>query len=259
MVRAAEEWAWADASAEALAARAHWVSGWLYQTGQIREAAEEAEAGALLPQMLAGKMRLMVRAMSCLLEVREIERATRVAGELREIATARRLPRMEAYAEWLPRAVANRTRTAGGVDEELVTAVGEIGAPDIASLVWVTEAVIAWWRGEAARGAELAGMADRAFTDAGAVVPAVWARAVRIACSPNAGEAEACATAAVATGRPDVIWEVLGLLRVSAGLSDAWGEAAREALSRRIVLGYDDWRRGALCPDEVEQMFPILT
>lgn len=255
IVGEAEEWAWATATDAARAARANWVSSWLYQAGQIREAADEAEAGVLIPQPLGAKTRLMVRAMSCLLEVREVDRALAMAGQLAEIAEARRLPKVEAYAEWLRRAVANRLRTATGVDEELVAAVGEIGAPEVAAFVWVNEAVIAWWSGSPARGAELAGMAERALMAAGATVTAVWARAVRIACAPDAAAADACAGEAIGTGRADIIFEVLGVLKISGGLSDIWRTQALNALSRLEPKGYESWRRGALSPDEVAELF----
>lgn len=249
--------AWADSvgTDDAGAARADWRSSWLYQVGAIREAADEAQAGAVLTQPLGGKMRLMLRAISCLVLIAEVDRALGLGRELGALARERRLPKMEAYAEWVPRLISNQLRTATGVDEELIAAVGEIGAPDVAGPIWVNEAVIAWWSGAPARGAELACQAERAFSQVGASSSAIWAQAVRIACAPDPIAASECAAEAVATGRQDVILEVLGVLKLTGGLTGDWSKEVGAALRKAMPKGYDSWRRGALAPAEVMKAF----
>lgn len=257
-VEAACRWATEAGTDAALAARADWRSSWLYQSNSIEEAADEAESGASLPQPLGGKMRLMLRSLSCLLLVGQPDRALAVAEELGRLAKARRLPRMEAYAEWGRRAVANQTRQATGVDEQLVEAAAELGAPELAGIIWVNEAVIAWWLGERARGAALAADAERAFTGVGAQASAVWARAVRLACAPDPAEALACAEAVVATGRPDFILESLGLLRLTGGLTGDWADVVRKAAAASRPTSYPEARRAALSPAEVLRAFDMF-
>jgi len=257
-VESACRWAGDVGTESALAARADWRSSWLYQSNEVEAAADEAEAGARLPQPLGGRMRLMLRALSCLLLVAQPERALAVASELGALARARRLPKMEAYAEWGRRAVDNQARRATAVDERLVAAAGELGAPELAAVIWVNEAVIAWWLGERARGASLAGDAERAFTGVGATASAVWARAVRLACAPDPAEALACAEAVVATGRPDFILESLGLLRLTGGLTGDWADVVRKAAAASRPTSYPEARRAALSPAEVLRAFELF-
>lgn len=255
VVEDASAWANRVGTSEARAARADWRSSWLYQTGAIREAADEAEAGALLPQPLGGRMRLMLRAISCLVLIAEVDRALGLGRELGALARERRLPKMEAYSEWVPRHVANLLRMPTEIDEELIVAVGEIGAPDVAGLILVNEAVIAWWSGDPARGEAIAATAERAFVEAGAAASLIWARAVRIACAPDAVEAGTCAADAVETGRQDVILQVLGVLKLSGGLTGDWSRELGPALEAVRPFGYDEWPRGALAPGEVARAF----
>lgn len=255
LIEGASRWALATGTDEARASRADWVSGWLFQAGDIRQAAKEAEAGALIPQPLDRRMRLMLRAMTCLLLLAEVQRVESLAAELRTLAHERRLPKMEAYGEWVSRLVANQLRTARGLDEDLIAAVGEIGAPEISGQIWVTEAVIAWWSGSHPRGAELARRAELAFLEAGARVTAVWARAVRVACAPDPLAAARIAAEAVATERQDIVLEVLGLLKLTGGLTGEWSEHVARALAEIRPVGYNSSRRGALSADEVRAAF----
>lgn len=256
-VAAAERWADGVADDAVRAARADWRSSLLYQTGAIREAADVARDGARLRQPLTGRMRLMLRAISCMQMIADVDGARALGAQLGALAYERRLPRMEAYAAWVPRLLDNQLRCTRGVDEALIDAVGAIGAPEVAGLVWVNEAVIAWWTGDAARGAALAARAEQAFAGFGATASAVWARAVRIACAPDPEAAAACAADAVATGRPDIVLEVLGVLKRTGGLDGDWLDAVRTACDAARPVGYDHWRRGALSPDEVRQAFGI--
>ncbi len=254
---AADVWA-RDVPLETVqASRADWRSFLLYQAGAMREAAAVARAGAGFTQPLTQRMRLMLRAVSCMLIIADVNGARELGAELRNLARDRRLPRMEAWAEWTSRLLDNQLRIATGPDEELIHAVGAIGAPDVAGLVWVNEAVIAWWTGNPTRGAELAARAEQALTAAGVAPNAVWARAVHIACAPDPDAAAACAADAIATGRNDIIIEVLGVLKLSGGLPGDWSKEVQAAYAQAQPIAYRHCRRGALSPDEVLAAFGL--
>lgn len=257
-VVAADAWARSIGTDAALAARAHWSSSWLYRQGRMREAAEEAERGTNIPQPAAGRMRLTMWAMSCLLLLAEVERAGALARQLLSFARARRLIQAEGHAEWMLRAIANQARTATGIDEELVEGARGLDAPGLAGLILVNEAVIGWWLGTPAtreRGAELARLAESEFTRGGATASAVWARAVAIACQPDPAAANACAAEAVASGRPDIVLEVLGVLKLTGGLTGDWSAELASVLDGLQPAGFNSARRGALSPDEVVAAF----
>jgi hypothetical protein len=239
------------------ASRADWRSLLLYQAGAMREAADVARAGARLDQPLTQRMRLMLRAIGCMVIIADVNGARELGAELRNLARQRRLPRMEAWAEWTSRLLDNQLRIATGPDEELIHAVGAIGAPDVAGLVWVNEAVIAWWTGDPTRGAELAARAEQALLGVGIAPNAVWARAVHIACAPDPDAATACAADAIATGRNDIIIEVLGVLKLSGGLPGDWSKEVQAAYDQAQPIAYRHWRRGALSPDEVLAAFGL--
>jgi serine/threonine-protein kinase len=254
---AADAWA-RDIPLETVqAARADWVSFRMYQEGAMREAADVARAGSGFNQPLTQRMRLMLRAIGCMLIIADVNGVRELAGEMRSLARQRRLPRMEAWAEWTLRLLDNQLRIATGPDEELIHAVGAIGAPDVAGLVWVNEAVIAWWTGNPTRGAELAARAEQALLGAGIAPNAVWARAVHIACAPDPDAAAACAADAIATGRNDIIIEVLGVLKLSGGLPGDWSKEVQAAYDQARPIAYRHWRRGALSPDEVLAAFGL--
>lgn len=258
VVLAAERWAVEVGTDDALAARANWCSSWLYREGRMREAADVAERGASIPQPAAGRMRLAMRAMSCLLLLAEVDRAGALARELVSLARTRRLIQIEGHGEWMLRAIANQSRTAEGIDEELVEAARGLDAPPLAGLILVNEAVIGWWLGTRetrARGAALARIAEGEFQKSGATASAVWARAVGIACEPDPVAANACAADAVATGRPDIILEVLGVLKLTGGLTGDWTTELGAVLDGLQPAGFNNARRGALSPDEVVAAF----
>ena len=105
------------------------------------------------------------------------------------------------------------------------------------------------------RGAELAARAEQALIAAGVAPTAVWARAVHIACTPDPDAAAACAADAIATGRNDIIIEVLGVLKLSGGLPGDWSKEVQAAYAQAQPVAYRHCRRGALSPDEVLAAF----
>lgn len=255
-IAAAARWAEGVGTPEILAARAAWVSTWAYQEGRQQEAAAVAEEGARLSQSLPQRRRLMLRALSCRLEFGEVDAVRAIAAELRQIGRERRLPGTELLGEWAERAVVCRLRTATGVDDELVDAVGFIDVPEVAGLTWVTEATIAWQLGQRDVGAALAGRAERAYQDASQPAPAAWAWALRVACAGGREDAEKCAAALVATGRDDVIAQGLALLHRSVGIPDALVVVCRRAIEAFAGDLNPEWPRGALSIREMRETLP---
>ena len=238
---------WIAGSAGEPAARAlrhRWRSRLLYRRGRMAEAGAEAESGAALDVAPFDRVNSLLAAAIAWIEAAEADRTVAIAREARDLAAALRLPRLEARAEQLLRAIANRTGTAVEPDRELFQAAGELGSAHIEGAIAVTEASISWRAGHAAA-RDLAAAARRAFDRAGYPAASLFAQALEIAAGGGAGDPAEVARAACAAGRPDVAVEVLGVLARSGRLRGDWRDAF-EAQRRAMPLVNEDWPSGVL-------------
>lgn len=251
VVELAARWAAEVRTPEALAARAMWRSTWAYNVGHQQVAAAEAEAGLALAGSLQQRLRFLMRALSCRLELADIDAVRRLSSELIRTGRDGRVPIAEAYGSFGERALLCRLRVGAAVDEELVEAASYLGAPEITATVLITEASIAWVRGDRERCAELALAAEAAYREASQPAGAAWSWALRLACGGEHAETEACVAALVASGRDDVTAQGLAILASTVGIPPAFVVVCKRSID--AIAGDLDpaWPRGVLSISEM--------
>lgn len=226
-----------------------WRARLLYRQERMQEAGQEAELAVAIEPAAFDRLNSLFAAAAAWIEAADVDRTMAIAESAKALAAELRLPRLEARAEWLLRAVLNRSGMAMDPDLELVEASRELGSPHIEGLIAVTEAAICWRSGHSSA-RWLAAQARSAFVSAGYAEAASFARALEIACGGgDSAEAEALASQVCAARRPDVAVEVLGLLATSGKLQGTWRDAFEEQ-ARALVNRDPDWRSGALSVNE---------
>ncbi|HMY19485.1 MAG TPA: hypothetical protein PKA58_24340, partial [Polyangium sp.] len=118
----------------------------------------------------------------------------------------------EARAEWLMRTARYRRADALEVDEEFVDLVAKTGVLDLEALAGLTEAAIAWRRGDMDGAARLARRTEHRWTTLGKTWGALFARTLLIAATGATEEWEQLVEAAMHSPVSGAGIQMLGLL-----------------------------------------------
>ncbi len=215
------------------------LAGWV---GLLRYRQERyAEAAALHRRAAEGKTEPSARwsswlnAADALLELGALAEAGALAERAREEAEVARHARHTLQAETAARAARLRARGAEAVerpDQELVEVAFSLGRPANGAMVALGEAALAFWQGEAALCAALAGRAARGFAQERMSGPALLCRALALARSPEEREAEAVIREAWTCAEPGLALQAAALAIWSLP-SEPLRDAARALLRQR--------------------------
>ncbi|MEM9192625.1 MAG: serine/threonine-protein kinase, partial [Myxococcota bacterium] len=160
---------WAEGTGSPLAT-AH-LDGWMgrlhYRLGEFHEAAARHRNALGQKPWVSSHLSDELNCAAALLEALEFEEAFEIAVDARARAAECRLPFFEGRAEWLMRATRYRRGEALEVDDELLQATAEFGAPDLDALVALTEAAVAWRATASERAIELSTRAASSSESAG--------------------------------------------------------------------------------------------
>lgn len=248
-LREAEAWAALVGRPEVEAAALGWRADFQYAHADFQAAAEQAERAARLAPNLGDRLQFLFRAGAVYLEEGDTEKVIALGTEIRETAASRRLPLHEARGEWLLRVVAERTGTAGSVDEEVIEAAEWMGDTSIGALLILTEARIAWRCGQLEVAQPLALRAAQLFRTAAQVPAALCAEALNIACGGTTSVNQVVADME-GLDRPDVTVEVLGLLAWCKKLPPGNWSFFLLAAADRLKQYRRDWPHGAMSVEQ---------
>ena len=135
-----------------------------YRQGRFEEAAALLKEAAAWEPWATARLDARVNAASAAMESFRLDDARALAEEARDAAARCRHPYYEARAEWILRAVAYRTGRAASPDLELLDAASAVGLRDVAALLCMNEAAVAWRAGDAATARSLSARAQRQWT-----------------------------------------------------------------------------------------------
>ncbi|MFN0058138.1 MAG: protein kinase domain-containing protein [Planctomycetota bacterium] len=213
----------ATASPKTRANFATWRAHLLYTQGQFAAAARlHLEAAAALDSGPA-RIGVLLNAAASWLEANLLAEAGELAEEAAAHAAAGRLSLLEARAHWLLRSIAYRSRRLSAPNFELVDAVSRLNIPALTAQVCLTEAALAWRRGEHKSARELAHAAETSWRTAGQPLFAMLAHGLgRVAVDARSGGQpplpEATLLSALRDCRhPAIAVQVIGLERRASG------------------------------------------
>jgi serine/threonine protein kinase len=154
---------------EARAALAGRTGQLRYAQGRFAEAAALHAQAAALHTGEADRAQAMLSAASAALEAFRWEEACSFATDARAIAASLRHAPFEARAEWLLRCVAYRSGRADAEEPDLplCAAAADLHHIHLDALIHLTEAAVAWRRGDNALAASLVGRSYSLWTEAG--------------------------------------------------------------------------------------------
>ena len=135
-----------------------------YRQGRFEEAAALLKEAAAWEPWATARLDARVNAASAAMECFRLDDARSLAEEARRAAARCRHPYYEARAEWILRAVAYRTGRATSPDLELLDAVSSVGLRDVAALLCMNEAAVAWRAGDAETARSLSARALRQWS-----------------------------------------------------------------------------------------------
>ncbi len=161
----------------------NWLGILRFRQGDYRESAAVHEAAAPHRGSEAERLTSLINAVRAWIEADDLDRAARLAEEVREAAERARLANLEAQASLMLRAVANRhfeTRP----DPELPEAIARLGDAMLSAQAFMIEGYIAR-RGGLEVGAALAERARLSFEHAGMGMGVLHARALAWSWAPN--------------------------------------------------------------------------
>jgi len=129
-------------------ARATWRARLAYVENRFHEAAEAQLLASSAAVWLTDRVEAQLGAASAWMEAFDFDRAMAQAEAARQVAEAHRLPFLEGRAEWILRTARDRAGYAMDVDFELLDTVAHLGAPGLLRVLALTEATIAYRRGD---------------------------------------------------------------------------------------------------------------
>lgn len=204
---------WARHADELARAR---FSGWLgrlrYRQGRFEEAAELHAQAAKGERWMTERIFALLNTASALLEAFQFDDAVHAADEARRLSAQCRHAYYEARAEWLMRTARYRRRDVLEVDEEFVDLVAKTGVLDLEALAGLTEAAIAWRRGDMDAAARLARRTEQRWTTLGKTWGALFARTLLIATTGATDDWERLVEAAMHSPVSGAGIQMLGLL-----------------------------------------------
>lgn len=255
-VARAAAWAAARGGREALARAASWQGRLCYRESAFAEAARLHHQAARLTGNATVRIDSMLDAASAEMEDLAMPEAQRDAEEAHAAARAARNPLQEARAEWLLRTLAYREDRATEVDEELLSLLPRVGAPDLEALVAFTEAAVAFRLRRPERSRELAQRAHVLWLDLGRATPAAISRclALAVGAPPQAGELDELVTLARVAPDPVLGIQMLALLVCAAPALRPRVRALATQLAQSIAPRYLPARSDVLSPQEAIEL-----
>ncbi len=170
--------------------RAHALGRLRYRQGRFEEAtALLVEAAAWEPWATA-RVEARLNAASAAMECFRLAEARALAEAARADAARCRHAYYEARAGWILRAVDYREGGAAAPDGELLDAATELGLRDVASLLCMTEAAVAWRAGDLETARALSVRAYRAWSSTGWTPGAQLAQPLAMLCGEDFDESE---------------------------------------------------------------------
>ena len=238
----AEAEVWARHAGERAQAR---FSGWLgrlrYREGRFDEAAELHAKAAIGEPWTTERVATNLNCASALIEAFRFDEAVVVADEARRLSAECRHVYYEARAEWLMRMARYRRGDLLDVDEELVDLAAQTGVVDLEALVGLTEAAIAWRRGDMERMVVLARRTEQRWTMLDNTWGALFARTLAIAATGTSTEEwDALAHAATEIPVSGAGIQMLGLLALRR--ADAAAELMPAMIELRNAIPERHWR-----------------
>ncbi len=161
-----------------------------YRQGRFEEATALLSEAAAWEPWATARLDARVNAASAAMECFRLAEARALAEAAREAAARCRHAYYEARAEWILRATAYREGRATRTDGALLDAVTELGLRDVASLLCMTEAAVAWRAGELDAARALSLRAYRAWSATGWTPGALLAQPLAMLCGEGFDESE---------------------------------------------------------------------